>query len=138
MLINLSGMIKEFTFASASIDERDVAPEVADNIHGLLGADKGYIRPELTQHFASKGIDLQTPLKRNMTDNRPKSDVNRLMRYRRNIETVIGQLSDCFNIQKVRARDLWHLPHRLTRKILAHNFCFITGRRKTTNFREWI
>ena len=129
LLINLSGMIKGFTFASASIDERDVAPEVADNIHGLLGADKGYIRPELTQYFAARGVDLQTPLRRNMTDNRPKSDVNRLMRCRRNIETVIGQLSDCFNIQKVRAKDLWHLSHRLTRKILAHNFCFILNKK---------
>ena len=25
--------------------------------------------------------------------------------------------------------DLWHLSHRLTRKILAHNFCFILNKK---------
>ncbi|SUD90291.1 IS982 family transposase [Psychrobacter phenylpyruvicus] len=128
LLINMSGMIKGFTFASACIDERDVAPEITHNVQGLLGADKGYIRPKLKQYFASIGIDFQTPFRSNMKDDRPKSAVNRLMRCRRNIETVISQLTENFNIQKVRARDWWHLSHRLTRKILAHNFCFLINK----------
>lgn len=41
----------------------DVAPEITQNITGLLGADKGYIRPELTSYYQKQGIDLQTPLK---------------------------------------------------------------------------
>lgn len=63
-----------------------------------------------------------------MSDKRPKSVVNRLMKARRKIETVIGQLSDRFNIQKIRARDMWHLSHRLYRKILAHNLCFLINK----------
>lgn len=63
-------MIKGFTFAPASVDERDVAPEIANDIQGLLGADKGYIRPELKQYFASKGLDLQTPLRRKIIRNK--------------------------------------------------------------------
>ncbi len=51
LLISFSGMIKEFTFAPANIDERDVAPYIIENITGLLGADKGYIRPELTKYY---------------------------------------------------------------------------------------
>ena len=47
---------------------------------------------------------------------------------RRNIETVIGQLSGRFNMQKVRARDLWHLSYRFMRKILAYNFCFVINK----------
>ena len=47
---------------------------------------------------------------------------------RRNIETVIGQLSERFNMQKVRARDLWHLSHRFMCKILAYNFCFVINK----------
>ena len=41
----------------------------------------------------------------NMPDKRPLSVLNRLKNARRNIETVIGQLSQRFNMQKVRARD---------------------------------
>ena len=64
----------------------------------------------------------------NMPDNRPLSVLNRLKNARRNIETVIGQLSQRFNMQKVRARDLWHLSHRFMRKILAHNVCFVINK----------
>lgn len=128
LLINLSGMITNFTFASANIDEREVAPDIIYGIEGMLGADKGYISPELSQICFNHCIDLQTPLRKNMNDSRAKSVVNRLKKARRNIETVISQLSQRFNIQKVRAKDLWHLSHRFMRKILAHNFCFVLNK----------
>lgn len=128
LLINLSGMIKGFTFTPANVDERDVVPEITESIHGLLGADKGYIRSELNLYLYEQGIDLQTPYRCNMQDSRPKSAIKRLMTARRSIETVIGQLSERFNIQKVRGRDLWHIHHRFIRKILAHNFSFILNK----------
>ncbi|SNT70682.1 IS982 family transposase [Psychrobacter sp. LV10R520-6] len=128
LLINLSGMIKGFTIAPANVDERDVAPDITDNIHGLLGADKGYISPKLNDYYHSQGIDLQTPLRRNMKDDRPKPLLRRLMKVRRTVETVIGQLSERFNMQKVRAKDLWHLSHRFIRKILSHNLCFVLNK----------
>ena len=40
LLINLSGMITNFTFASTKINESVFAPDMLDNIKGLLGADK--------------------------------------------------------------------------------------------------
>ena len=43
-------MITNFTFASAKIDERLVAPDMLDNIKGLLGADMGYISPDLSEY----------------------------------------------------------------------------------------
>jgi len=42
------------------------------------------------------------------------------MKTRRLTETVIGQLSDRFHIEKVLARDRWHLTNRIVRKLLAH------------------
>ena len=36
------------------------------------------------------------------------------------VETVIGQLSQQFHIEKIRARDLWHLTNRIGRKVLTH------------------
>ncbi len=53
----------------------------------------------------------------------PKRFIRLLMRIRRRIETVIGQLSERFHIEKVRARYWWHLSNRLNRKILAHLVC---------------
>ena len=51
---------------------------------------------------------------------RPTSFVQQLLSARRLVETVIGQLGERFNIEKVRARDLWHLANRFVRKLLAH------------------
>ena len=45
--------------------------------------------------------------------------INRLKNARGDIETVIGQLSERFNMQKVRTRGLWHLSHRFMRKIIG-------------------
>ena len=125
IVINFSGMITGYTFAPAHCDERDVAPEITQDIQGLLGGDKGYLRPELKHYFKYQDIDLQTPYRKNMTDSRSKEAMARLMNARRKIETVIGQLTERFHIQKVRAKDLWHLTHRITRKILSHTIAVI-------------
>lgn len=127
--INFSGMITGYTFAPANCDERDVAPEITQGIHGLLGADKGYLRPELKQYYAFQHVDLQTPYRKNMVDLRPKGSMRILMNARRKIETVIGQLTDRFHIQKVRARDMWHLSHRVIRKILSHTISVVLNTR---------
>jgi hypothetical protein len=44
-------------------------------------------------------------------------------RLRRLIETVNSQLAQRFHLERVRARDLWHLTSRVNRKILAHTLC---------------
>ena len=41
---------------------------------------------------------------------------------------MIGQLSERFHTEKVRARDLWHLTNRILRKVLAHNLCQFIAR----------
>lgn len=74
----------------------------------------------LKNELKEQGIHLQTPLRDNMTDERPKSFLKWMMGTRRLIETVIGQLTERFHIEKVRARDTWHQFSRFWRKLLAH------------------
>jgi hypothetical protein len=68
-------------------------------------------------------LHLQTPLRDNMKEDRPPSFIKWTMSVRRLVETVIGQLSERFHIEKVRARDLWHQASRFWRKLLAHTIC---------------
>lgn len=63
-----------------------------------------------------------------MNDDRDPQAVARLMRVRRRIETVIGQLTEQFHVEQVRARDLWHLTSRLARKVLAHTLGITVNR----------
>jgi hypothetical protein len=64
-----------------------------------------------------------------MVDLRPKESMHILMNARRKIETIIGQLTERFHIQKVRARDMWHLSHRVIRKILSHTISVVLNTR---------
>ena len=123
LVINSQGVISGFTLTGANGSERDALWEITQNISGLLIGDKGYISQELAQQLKAHQIQLQTPLRSNMKENRSPDFLRLLTRFRRLIETVIGQLSTRFNIEKVWARDHWHLTSRLHRKLLAHTVC---------------
>lgn len=66
---------------------------------------------------------MQTAVRANMKETRSEKFINWLKSKRRLVETVIGQLTERFNIEKVRAKKLWYLTNRITRKILAHTVC---------------
>ena len=120
VVINSMGVVTAATFTAANVDERDVCPELVEKLSGLLLGDKGFIRPDLKDELKSHGLHLQTPVRDNMKEERPKEFLKWMMGIRRLVETVIGQLSERFNIEKVRTRDLWHYFSRFWRKLLAH------------------
>ena len=129
IVIDFNGIISGFTVTLANSDEREAFWEMASPIKGLLLGDKGYISQSFKEDLMNEeGIQLETPFRKNMNDNRDPSFVSTLMSLRRLVETVIGQLVERFNIEKVWARDLWHLTNRLTRKILAHTVCVFLNR----------
>lgn len=121
IVISSEGIISGITVTAANIDERESLWEIISGLRGIVIADKGLIgnefREELRDHL---NLNLHTPLRSNMEDPRSKSFIRWLVSTRRLVETVIGQLSDRFNIEKVRARDLWHFTNRIARKVLAH------------------
>jgi len=125
LFITQYGSVIGYEIAAANIDERDILPEIVGNRSGILIGDKGLMRPSLQAMFAKQNLDLQTPLRANMEDSRPKTLVTLMMNMRRTVETMIGQLVDRFNIQSIKAKDLWHLSAKVGRKILAHTMCFM-------------
>lgn len=120
LLITLSGIISNFTLTPGNIEEHQLAEELTSPIKGLVIGDKGFIGAALKKRLKEKAIDLETPLKKNMKDNRPKEFVSYLKLLRRKIETVIGQLTGRFHLAKVWAHDAWHAIGRIGRKLLAH------------------
>lgn len=121
LVISASGVITGKTATAAPFDEREALFDVLPGIQGLLIGEKGYISQSLQKELLIyHGVDLETPLRRNMLDTRPPDFITSLVKIRRLVETVIGQLTEQFHIAHVRARDLWHLTSRINRKILAH------------------
>jgi hypothetical protein len=90
--------------------------------------DKVYLIQPLKQELQTFAFDLQTALSSNMHDSRPRWWASLIVKVRRLIETVIGQLVGRFHLDKVGARHIWLLSSRLNRKILAHTLCFWLNR----------
>lgn len=128
LMITFDGVITACTVTPASGDEREALWELTEGVRGLVIGDKGYISAFLQAELATVGIDLQTPLRANMTDSRPPGVVQQLTSTRRLVETVIGQLAEQFHFEKIRARDVWHLTSRIVRKILAHTWGIFMNR----------
>jgi hypothetical protein len=121
VMINLRQQVMGFTLAPANIDERDVLDNIRGAMTGLIIGDKGLLSESKRAELAEVHIDLQTPLRDNMRDPRPKSCVQRLLKVRRRVETAIGQLVDFFGFAKCKTRDIWHLTAKLLRKLIAYN-----------------
>ncbi len=121
--ISVSGVITGFALTPANGDEREALWEVIPGIRGLLIGDKGYLSQPLHEALLPSGVNLQTAMRSNMKDARPKDWVHCLQTFRRLIETVNGQLAERFHFERIRARDLWHLTSRIARKLLAHTLC---------------
>lgn len=128
VLITASGVITAITVTSANTDEREAAWDLVDSVVGLLLGDKGYISQFFRTCLKTVTIQLETPLRCNMHDPRPREQVGALMTVRRRVETVIGQLTERFHLATVRARDVFHLTGRIARKILAHTLGVFVNR----------
>ena len=128
LLISISGVICGFSLTPANGSEREALWDMVSPIQGRLIGDKGYLSAALAQELLNHQIVLQTPLRSNMQPQPDLAAAKLLQRVRRLIETVIGQLVERFHLEKVRARDIWHLSIRLNRKLLAHTVCFWLNR----------
>lgn len=124
LLINSEGIITAITVTQANIDERESLWDLVDGIQGTIIADKGLIGADYKNElYQFTGINLQTAARSNMEEKRSKNFLKWLVSTRRLVETVIGQLTDRFQIEKIRARKLWYLTNRVARKVLAHTVC---------------
>lgn len=128
VLVDFHGTITSFTLTNASEDERVALWDIVERVRGLVLGDKGYLGAHLKQELFKQEVCLETPLRSNMRDTRDPALVKCMTSTRRLVETVIGQLSERFHIEKVWARDLWHLTNRLGRKILAHSLGVLINR----------
>ena len=128
LVISVEGVITGFSLTAANVSQREALWDVIDGIKGLLIGDKGYLGASLQRDLNQYQLELQTPKRSNMVEERPKHLLRALVQTRRLIETVIGQLVERFHIEKVRGRDLWHLTNRVNRKLLAHTVAFYLNR----------
>ncbi len=69
-------------------------------------------------------IELLAPYSSKQRDPNPKRSAL-LSHFRYRIDTVFSQLTERYCIERVWAKDLWHLTSRLLRKVLSYTVAFL-------------
>lgn len=114
------GYVAAYDVTQASKHDVTVAEELlneASSAHVL--ADVGYLSKDLKEKLASKGIDLWTPIRKNMKQ-LVNVDTSLLKRQRRHIETLFNNLNMVANFEHPRVRSLSGLSTLLESMLLWH------------------
>jgi hypothetical protein len=130
LLITMSGLILDFELSPANCSDLEVGFELLDEHTDLevLG-DKAYISaPKAAELWEQNRIRLRTIPRANQ-----KEHVSDTFKYMHNairqlIETVNGQLSGQFAIEKNYSHTFWGLCTRLFSKLTAHTLCIYINR----------
>jgi hypothetical protein len=113
------GVLLAYELAPARANDKAVLPELSLRWGSVGIGDRGYHDPALKERLEAAGVKLLTPYLHKSRDPDPERS-SRLSRVRYRLETVNGQLAERYRIKRTWARDLWHLCHRIVRKILSH------------------
>ena len=92
---------------------------------GSVGiGDRAYWSPAVRAELAAAGVTLLAPYYHKSRDpDRRRSARLASVRYR--VETVGSQLAGRYAVKRTWAKDLWHLVHRVGRKVLSHTVAIL-------------
>ena len=129
LLVTLGGVILEFELSSADADERDAAQDMLPAHAGrtVIG-DKGYVSAPVAQQLATQNVRLIAVRRVNQRAKLPPALTRLIARFRQIIETVNGQLTDQFSLERTYAHTFWGLCARLYTKLTAHTLCIYLNR----------
>lgn len=115
-----TGPCAQVELAPANISDLDMAQTLIPPAAGVGIGDRNYwCGPERLDPLEHGGLTLLAPYRKAVEDPAPQRSAI-LLRLRKTVEVVIGQLATRFHTERTWARDLWHLTGRLARKLLSH------------------
>ena len=117
--VSRDGVIRAFEVAPANLSDQAALPALGLPVGSQGIGDRNYWCPELRAELAAGGVRFESAFRNKKNDPDPGRSTA-LSKGRWLIETVQGQLAGRYEIKVVRARDVWHLVHRVTRKVLSH------------------
>ena len=119
--ISRCGMIVHYPLLPARPHDVNHTGSLIEGHHGCVPADKAFWDPWRQQLYAARqSVTLLVPARANMTETLAPAVRRWAAYWRKRVETVGAQLTERFGLSRIRVRDLWHLQHRVIRKVLAH------------------
>ena len=115
------GLPVDFAIAPADTDDREVLPLFCERgTYPIIIGDKGYTSEALeTDLLLSKNVCLLPTRRKNQKTQYPPKFRKLHQKIRRRIETTISQLTQQFNVSRIRARSHWGMLTRISNKFGA-------------------
>lgn len=120
LVINHRGEIIDFRLTAGNVDDRRPVKGFSQKLFGLLIGDKGYLGGALHDDLAENGVQLITPVRRNMKPPKRTSLERYLLQHRSLIETVNDKLKNLCQIEHTRHRSLNNFLINLMAGLVAY------------------
>ncbi|MDB5297963.1 MAG: family transposase [Phycisphaerales bacterium] len=118
------GPVAQVELTPADVSDPAAAAALVPPGGGVGNGDRAYWGPDRQAELARAGLLPLAPYRNKRKDPAPQRS-KLLTRFRRTIETMIGQFAERFRAKRTWARDLWHLCHRLGSKVLSHTAAMV-------------
>lgn len=120
LIVDDRGGILAFYLSPGNVHDRQPVPRLARNLWGKLFGDKGYISQPLFEQLFAQGVQLITPLRKNMR-NRLMPLLDKLLARKRSIiETINDQLKNISQIAHTRHRSPTNFLVNLLAGLIAY------------------
>lgn len=120
LVVNDQGELLAFYLTPGNVDDRKPVPRLTQKLFGKLFADKGYICKKLWQSLWQRGVQLITPLRKNMGNQLLPLMDKLLSRKRAIIETINDQLKNLSQIAHTRHRSVDNFLVNLIAGLIAY------------------
>ena len=112
------GLPVDFAIATANTDDREVLPLFCERgTYPIIIGDKGYVNEELERNLLeTKNVCLLPTRRKNQKAQYPPEFRSLHQKIRRRVETTISQLTQQFNVSRIRARSHWGMLTRISNK----------------------
>lgn len=122
LIINEIGDILACQVTPGNVDDRQPVPEMTKHLTGKLFGDKGYISQKLMKSLLEGGLQLITPIKKNMQNQLIPMLDKIILRKRAIIETINDLLKNNCNIDHTRHRSPLNFIVNLISGLVAYTY----------------
>ena len=122
LIVNDQGELLALQLTPANIDDRKPVPQMTKNLWGKLVGDRGYLSQVLFEQLFAQGLQLITPIRKNMQNRLVVLEDKLLTRKRSVIGTIVDQLKNISQIEHTRHRSTTNFIVNLIAGLIAYTW----------------
>ena len=122
LIVNDQGELLAVQLTPGNIDDRKPVPQMTKKLWGKLVGDRGYLSQALFEQLFARGLQLITPIRKNMKNRLVVLEDKLLTRKRFVIETIVDQRKNISRIEHTRHRSSTNFIVNLIAGLIAYTW----------------